>query len=117
MDGILRGKFLSNLTESLGGQSTIRAFQETDRFINRNAFLVNREMRSSLPMAAGTVWVDLRLDNVGGLLVLTIALMCTLGAKKLTPNAVALCLNYMIGITNMLSGTVSLATSIEQSSE
>jgi ABC-type multidrug transport system fused ATPase/permease subunit len=108
---------LSQLSESLAGHSTIRAFQETDRFIKTNGARMNMLSRAYMLQTAEHVWLGIRLENIGGLLVLAVALMCTVGPKNLSPNAVALSLSYMVSIAGMLSATVDVATYLENASK
>jgi ATP-binding cassette subfamily C (CFTR/MRP) protein 1 len=96
------------ILDSLSGLATIRAYAETKRFIQENAYYMDLEDRAYLLTTTNQRWLSVRLDFLGGCLVFAIAVMTARGGGGLTPSQIALCLTYMTQIVQIF-GMVSPA--------
>lgn len=118
IDSILRGDHYSHFQESLAGMSTIRAYGEVERFVGENGHRVDLQNCAYLLTKGNQIWLEQRLDWLGSLLILSIALMCAAtGGRNIGSATVGMCLNYMTMTSSMLSGAAQVSIEIENSSE
>jgi ABC-type multidrug transport system fused ATPase/permease subunit len=101
----------------LTGLSTIRAYGETKRFIDENAYYMDLEDRAYLLTATNQRWLSIRLDFLGGCLVFALAVMAAKGAGGVSSSQIALCLTYMTTITQVLGMVTRQTAEVENNSE
>ncbi|TXT16096.1 hypothetical protein VHUM_00599 [Vanrija humicola] len=113
LDSMHRSILYSHFSESLTGLATIRAYGETERFLNHNAELIDLQDRAYILTKAAEAWLEARLGIAGSLLILAVALMCTAGGGSISPGQVALTLNYMVQTTIILGVLLHIGTMLE----
>jgi ABC-type multidrug transport system fused ATPase/permease subunit len=107
LEGISRSPIFSGFQEMLNGVETIRAFDQSDKFVGINDKYVDRNNGIYLDFQMCSRWLALRLDVVG------ISIFCTVAALALffpvseeARPVVGLGLVYCLQITGLLQWTV-----------
>lgn len=62
MSGVERAPILHHFAESLAGATTIRAFDQRDRFISSNLILIDNHSRPWFHVASAMEWLSFRLN-------------------------------------------------------
>jgi ATP-binding cassette, subfamily C (CFTR/MRP), member 1 len=107
LEGISRSPIFSGFQEMLNGAETIRAFDQSSKFIAHNDKYVDRNNAIYLDFQMCSRWLALRLDVVG------ISIFCTVAGLALffpvqeeSRSVVGLGLVYCLQITGLLQWTV-----------
>lgn len=114
LDSILRSSLYAAYSESLTGLSTVRAYGEEHRFIHKSERGLDLENRAYYMTIAIQQWLGTRLDLLGNLLVLGIALFAAGFSKTISPSKVGVVLSYTLSITQTFSQLVSTYAQNEQ---
>jgi len=114
LDSILRSKLYSAYAESLTGISTVRAYGEEGRFIRKTEHGLDVENRAYYMVIAIQQWLSTRLDLLGNILVLGIALFAAGFSKTISPSKVGVVLSYTLSITQVFSQVVQTYAQNEQ---
>lgn len=77
LDAILRSALYSHFGESLSGLVTIRAYGEVARFKTENANRMDDENRAYFVSIINQRWLGVRLDFLGAIMVLVVAILAT----------------------------------------
>ncbi|KAI1314392.1 Multidrug resistance-associated protein 1 [Mortierella claussenii] len=85
--------------ETLAGVSTIRAMRATSRFIDMNERKADLAAEITLASGISGRWLKVRLEFLGGLIVLAAALLAVLDRGRLGASVVGLSLTYAMSIT------------------
>ncbi|TFY55007.1 hypothetical protein EVJ58_g8525 [Rhodofomes roseus] len=107
LDSILRSKLYSAYAESLTGIST-------NRFIQKTEYGLDVENRAYYMVIAIQQWLSTRLDLLGNILVLGIALFAAGFSKTISPSKVGVVLSYTLSITQVFSQVVQTYAQNEQ---
>jgi ABC-type multidrug transport system fused ATPase/permease subunit len=75
IDAVLRSPLYAHFSESLSGVTVIRAYGEGERFIADNQKLMAIETRAYYLTVANQRWLGVRLDALGSVLVLSVAII------------------------------------------
>ncbi|KAH9030727.1 ABC transporter [Lactarius hengduanensis] len=98
LDAILRSSLYSHFSETLSGIATIRAYGEEVRFGNENRDRVNIENRAYWMTVTNQRWLGIRLDLLGTLLILVVA-MLTVGTRfSISPAQTGVALSYILSV-------------------
>jgi ATP-binding cassette subfamily C (CFTR/MRP) protein 1 len=107
LEGISRSPIFSGFQEMLNGVETIRAFDQSEKFIAHNSKYVDRNNGIYLDFQMCSRWLALRLDVVG------ISIFCSVASLALffpvakeSHAVVGLALVYCLQITGLLQWTV-----------
>lgn len=117
LNSIFRSSLYAHFAETLSGVATIRAYGETHRFNVLNRKLVDDQNRAYLLTAANESWLAIQLNNLGSVLVLSIALMCATQGRSTGASQIALVLTYMSSATGTLAGLSVIAVELENTSK
>ncbi|KAH9972120.1 ABC transporter [Lactifluus volemus] len=113
LDAILRSSLYSHFSESLSGIATIRAYKEQDRFLKENRNRVDIENRAYWMTCTNQRWLGIRLDFLGILLTLTVA-MLTVGTRFSVSSAqTGLTLSYILSIQQAFGWMVRQLAEVE----
>lgn len=120
LDAITRSPVNAQFSEALNGLSTIRAYLAQERMAAMNGKAMDRNIRYTLVNMSANRWTAIRLEFLGGLMILATAIFGVLdSAKANDPSTVApkigLILSYALTITVMLNLTLRLASMAENS--
>ncbi|KAJ3393677.1 hypothetical protein HDU92_007577 [Lobulomyces angularis] len=106
LDSVSRSPLYSHFGETLQGLSTIRAYNEQEKFIS---VLHNRLDATNQPyfiLIAAQRWLGLRLEALGALVVFFAGIFGVLARHSISPSILGLSLSYAIQITGILSWCV-----------
>ncbi|THG96760.1 hypothetical protein EW026_g5132 [Hermanssonia centrifuga] len=114
LDSLMRSALYSSYSETLTGLSTVRAYREQDRFIHNAQVGLDWENRAYYMTTAIQRWLSVRLDFLGNLLILGIALFAAGFRKTVDPSKIGVVLSYTLSITQTFSDLVSTYAQNEQ---
>ncbi|KAK4055919.1 hypothetical protein OIO90_003176 [Microbotryomycetes sp. JL221] len=112
-DNVLRSEVYSWFSESLAGLSTIRACQESSRFVSGLQDRVDRENRALLLTVYNQRWLAVRLDLMGALLTITVSAIAVGQRRTLSPSVIGLALSTILAIQQALSMMIRQSTEVE----
>ncbi|KAI8918715.1 P-loop containing nucleoside triphosphate hydrolase protein [Entophlyctis helioformis] len=69
IESIARSPIYTNVTETLNGIATIRAYGETNRFVKENERLLDGNVAPYFVLLGSTRWLSVRLESLGAVLV------------------------------------------------
>ncbi|KAI9463348.1 ABC transporter [Lactarius psammicola] len=113
LDAILRSSLYSHFSETLSGIATIRAYGEEDRFVKENRDQVNIENRAYWMTVTNQRWLGIRLDFLGTLLTLVVA-MLTVGTRfSISPAQTGVTLSYILTIQQTFTWMIRQLAEVE----
>ncbi|SPO20406.1 probable YOR1 - ABC transporter [Ustilago trichophora] len=116
LDAILRSSLYSHFSETLSGLATIRAYRETDTFIKENQKRMDVENRAYYLSITNQRWLGVRLDMLGALLVLIVALLTTASSTPITGGNAGIALTYMLTVAQAFSWMTRQIAEVENDS-
>lgn len=114
LDSLLRSKLYGSYSETLTGLSTVRAYREQERFVTGAEYGLDLENRAYYMTVAIQRWLSVRLDFLGNLLILGIALFAAGFRKSVDPSKIGVVLSYTLSITQVFSDLISNYAQNEQ---
>uniref|UniRef100_A0A803QSI2 ABC-type xenobiotic transporter n=1 Tax=Cannabis sativa TaxID=3483 RepID=A0A803QSI2_CANSA len=106
LEGIQRTPILHHFAESLSGSATIRAFQQEDRFIQLNLFLIDNHSTPWFHNVAAMEWLSFRLNMLSNFVfAFSLVLLVTLPEGVINPSIAGLAVTYGINL-NVLQASV-----------
>ncbi|EKM53211.1 uncharacterized protein PHACADRAFT_259405 [Phanerochaete carnosa HHB-10118-sp] len=114
LDSLMRSALYSSYSETLTGLSTVRAYREQPRFIHTAEQGLNMENQAYYMTIAIQRWLSVRLDFLGNILILGIALFAAGFRKSVNPSKIGVVLSYTLSITQTFSDLVSTYAQNEQ---
>ncbi|OSD06330.1 P-loop containing nucleoside triphosphate hydrolase protein [Trametes coccinea BRFM310] len=113
LDALLRSSLYSHFSESLSGLATIRAYGETDRFLEENRKRMDIENRAYWLTVTNQRWLGIRLDLMGILLTFVVA-MLTVGTRfTISPSQTGVVLSYIISVQQAFGWMVRQSAEVE----
>ncbi|KAK4049155.1 hypothetical protein OIV83_004300 [Microbotryomycetes sp. JL201] len=112
-DNVLRSDMYAWFSESLAGMATIRAYQESARFIDGLQERIDRENRALLLTVYNQRWLAIRLDLMGALLTITVSAIAVGQRTNLSPSIIGLALSTILAIQQALSMMIRQSTEVE----
>ncbi|XP_055548416.1 multidrug resistance-associated protein 1-like [Wyeomyia smithii] len=113
LESVTRSPIYSHFGESINGQSTIRAYNEQNRFTKESEEKVDYNQKVSYPTILANRWLSVRLEIVGSLVVLFAALFAVLARETIGPATVGLSISYALQISATLSFMVRMTAEVE----
>ena len=116
LDSVSKSPIYAHFQESLGGVSTIRAYRQQDRFQKENEWRVNANLRAYFPSISANRWLAIRLEFIGGLVILAaagFAIVAVARGADLKPGLVGLAMSYALQITSSLNWIVRQTVEVE----
>ena len=113
LESVTRSPIYNNFSETLGGPSTIRAFDKVESFCEYNENIVDINMKCYYPNLSSNRWLAVRLESIANLIVLAEAIFATLSRNTLDPAIVGLSISYAMSITQTLNWWVRQTSEIE----
>jgi len=117
LDAVSRSPIFAWFQESLGGLSTIRAFQIEPVFSHVNEMRSDTNLKAYLPSTFVNRWLAVRLEFLGGCIVLVAAVLSVwtlLFSGKIDSGLVGLILSYAVSTTGSLNWVIRSASDVEQ---
>ena len=108
LDNVTRSPLFALFSESLGGsgQATIRAYDATQRFFERNKALLDQNNRPYYWSQIVQRWLSLRLESLASLLIFFTALLGVIFAQTLNAGLVGLAITYSLQVTFVLNWAI-----------
>lgn len=114
LDSIMRSALYAAYSESLTGLSTVRAYAAQRRFVTKSEFGLDMENRAYYMTIAIQQWLALRLNTLGNILVLGIALFAAGFRLSVSPSRIGVVLSYTLNVTSIFSTLVQTYAQNEQ---
>ena len=120
LESVARSPVYAHFSETLGGLVTIRAFDDSVRFVRTNMALVDESIRAFYVMKISDRWLSVRLEIIGAFIAVCAALLAVLGAPAYVASSelndtkaaaefaaiAGLSISFAIGVTGLLNWTV-----------
>lgn len=104
--GIQRSPILHHFAESLSGAATIRAFDQSDRFIDANLCLIDNHSRPWFHNVSAMEWLSFRLNQLSNFVfAFSLVLLVSLPEGIIVPSIAGLAVTYGINL-NVLQASV-----------
>ncbi|KAJ7746241.1 multidrug resistance-associated ABC transporter [Mycena metata] len=114
LDSLMRSALYASYTETLTGLSTIRAYRAQDKAIADAEYGLDLENRAYIMTITLQLWLGLRLDVFGNILIFGIALFAAGFRNTVNPSKIGVVLSYTLSITQIFSQMVSFFATNEQ---
>ncbi|KAJ7353075.1 multidrug resistance-associated ABC transporter [Mycena albidolilacea] len=114
LDSLMRSALYASYTETLTGLSTIRAYREQEPAIQSAEQGLDLENRAYFMTITLQLWLGLRLDLFGNLLILGIGLFAAGFRNTVDPSKIGVVLSYTLSITQVFSQMVAFFAQNEQ---
>ncbi|CAG8480040.1 2241_t:CDS:10 [Ambispora gerdemannii] len=116
LDSVTRSPIYAHFQETLGGVSTIRAYQQQDRFIEENEYRLDENQKAYFPSISCNRWLAVRLEFLGSLIIfgasiLSVIKLITTG--NIDAGLVGLSVSYALMVTQALNWAVRQFCEIE----
>jgi len=106
IESITRSPLYTNITETLVGLPTIRAYDAQERFIKANQQLIDENNRPQFLQINAQRWLGLRLESIGSFLILFNGIAGLILKNSLSSELLGLSMSYALQITQTLNGVV-----------
>lgn len=115
LDSVTKSPIYAHFQESLGGLSTIRGYDQQERFAHINQSRIDNNMSAFYPSVNANRWLAYRLEFIGTIIIFGAASlsMFRLKAGTLTPGMIGLSLSYALQITQSLNWIVRMTVEVE----
>ena len=113
LESTTRSPIYSHFSESISGQSTIRAYNEKNRFTVDSETKVDHNQAISYMSICANRWLGVRLEIVGSFVVLAAALFAVLARETIDEAIVGLSITYALQISSLMSFFVRMTTEVE----
>lgn len=113
LESTTRSPIYSHFSESISGQSTIRAYDEKKRFTVESETKVDNNQAISYMSIVANRWLGVRLEIVGSVVVLSASLFAVLARETIEPSMVGLSITYALQISSLMSFFVRMTTEVE----
>ncbi|KAJ7172563.1 multidrug resistance-associated ABC transporter [Mycena filopes] len=114
LDSLMRSALYASYTETLTGLSTIRAYRDQEQAIMQAEHGLDLENRAYLMTITLQLWLGLRLDVFGNILIFGIALFAAGFRNTVDPSKIGVVLSYTLSITQVFSQMVAFFATNEQ---
>lgn len=112
-EAVLRSSVFARFSESISGVASIRAYGLQGYFTQRVREAID-DMNSAYYLTfANQRWLAVRLDFIGNLLVLTVAILVVTDRFSVNPSIAGLVLSYILAIVQMIQFTVRQLAEVE----
>ncbi|ORY70608.1 ABC transporter [Leucosporidium creatinivorum] len=112
-DNVLRSALYGAFSESLAGLSTIRAFQESDRFVSGVERSIDIENRAYFLTVVNQRWLAMRLDFLGAVLTIVVSFIAVGQRTSTSASKIGLALATILSIQQALSMMIRQSAEVE----
>ncbi|KAG9321113.1 hypothetical protein KVV02_007342, partial [Mortierella alpina] len=113
LDSATRSPMYSHFGETLGGLTTIRAYDESHRFATHATVLLDRSQQTSYVANATTRWLGIMFDMMSVIILSLVALLAVVQRNSLQQGIFAVALSEIGNLTTVMNRVISTACQIE----
>lgn len=113
LDSVLRSNVFAQFGETLTGLATVRAYGEQKRFMQQNSLMIDKMNGAYFMTITNQRWLGIRLDLVGNMLILVIAILAVTSRFNVKPATTGLVLSYTMQVVGMISWMVRQFAEVE----
>ncbi|ODV92957.1 hypothetical protein CANCADRAFT_30952 [Tortispora caseinolytica NRRL Y-17796] len=115
LESVSRSPIFAHFQESLGGISTIKAYDQEKRFAHTNEARVDRNLMAYFPSVSANRWLAVRLEFLGSAIIFLTALLSVASISRgyVSAGLVGLSLSYALQITQSLNWIVRMTVDVE----
>lgn len=113
LESVTRSPIYSHFSESISGQSIIRAYDEKKRFTVESETKVDYNQAISYQSIIANRWLGVRLEIVGSFVVLFASLFAVLARDTIDEASVGLSITYALQISSLMNFFVRMTTEVE----
>ncbi|OMH86347.1 Multidrug resistance-associated protein 1, partial [Zancudomyces culisetae] len=119
LESTTRSPIYAHFQESLSGMSSIRSYDQADRFLAQNRLFLESNTRASFPFISLNRWLSIRLELMGACIIFMASFFSVLSTylslSFISASLVGLAVSYSLDITQRLSWGVRQAVELETS--
>lgn len=113
LDSISRSPIYAHFSETLAGISTIRSYDQEERFVTENQRKLDENQKAYFASVVANRWLGIRVEFIGTCVVSLAALFAVLERDNIDPGMAGLSLTYALNITGVLNWVVRMSTEAE----
>lgn len=113
IESVTRSPIYSHFSETITGQSTIRAYGAEARFIRDSERRVDFNQQCMYPSIIAARWLQIRLEVIGGIVIFFASLFAVLDRGNLAGESVGLSITYALQMTGLLNWLVRFTAEVE----
>lgn len=113
LESVTRSPIYSHFSETISGQSVIRAYDEKKRFTVDSETKVDFNQAISYQTILANRWLGVRLEIVGSFVVLAASLFAVLARDTIGEAEVGLSITYALQVSSIMSFFVRMTTEVE----
>ncbi|KAL8287248.1 hypothetical protein RQP46_003700 [Phenoliferia psychrophenolica] len=114
IDSVQRSFIYSNFGEMLSGMASVRAYRSQNVFVTNTEKSIDDQNQAYYLTVTLQRWLGVRLDFLGNILILGIALFGVGFRDTVSPSKLGVVLTYSLSVTQVFSQLVSVFATVEQ---